>query len=126
MANSDFTNSFQSQRLLELGVPEWTANCFMLTNSKDNMVYSVPAPYNFTQWRQYGAEKCGDVIIPIWSSGRLEDILQKTLSKGTLYRWRLQLCNATILNRVGMLYESIVTFKEGGLIDFTKLYEGAI
>ena len=126
MAKSDFTSPTQSKRLLELGVPEWSANCFMRKDPTDNMVYSVPDPYNFTQWRKYGAEKCGDVIIPIWSSGRLEDILQKTLNKGILFRWRLQLCNATILNRVGMLMESIVTFKEGGLIDFTKLYEGAI
>lgn len=28
----DFTNPEQSMRLLELGLPSWTANCYMINN----------------------------------------------------------------------------------------------
>ena len=108
--NYDFTTEAQSKELIRLGVPEWTANCFMLRDDEHQMVYQVPRPYNYTQWKEWGAKKCGDEVIPIWTSGRLIEIYA-TCTDCSLFELPLE------DSLIGTLIDGI----EWNRLDFSKL-----
>lgn len=60
---NDFTTPEQSERLLELGVPSWTADCCFDTNTNPFVRIGHDTTY-------YGN------ISPCWSVGRLIEILR--------------------------------------------------
>ena len=125
--NYDFTTEAQSKELIRLGVPEWTANCFMLRDDEHQMVYQVPRPYNYTQWKEWGAKKCGDEVIPIWTSGRLRDILQ-VVAKWKAFLMLKKRLTFGLIKEVPETYIStlreLIKAEEDGiinLVDFNKL-----
>lgn len=74
----NFTTPEQSKRLLELGIPTWTSDCFY---NLDNLLGDTPTiiPFqldvNDIEWDKVN-------VIPCWSVGRLIEIL--TISFGNI------------------------------------------
>lgn len=63
---NNFTTPEQSKRLLELGVPEWTADCFYKMN-----LYSFKTEMCFTK-----EDSLIHHYTPCWSVGRLIEIMK--------------------------------------------------
>lgn len=137
----DFTTPEQSKELLELGVPEWTANCFMMEGENDPIIYSVPTPYNFTEWNVWGARQNGDKIIPIWTSGRITEIILRATDEQIDYMAAVERYDPiferemplrlgfdkyrNILNSDGGVIAAMIsdleTYKKQQRLDFSKL-----
>ena len=106
---SNFTTPEQSKRLLELGVPEWTADCFYNMN-----LYSFKTEMCFTK-----EDSLLHHYTPCWSVGRLIEIMkicakpkeQATMAEEMLY------CE----DLVELLVYMIEANKQ--VIDFSKLEE---
>lgn len=102
---SNFTTPEQSKRLLELGVPEWTADCFYKLD-----LYSFKTEMCFTK-----EDSLLHHYTPCWSVGRLIEIIllcphrrNITISKG--------------YNPIESLINQLVMLREVGT-DFSKLEE---
>jgi hypothetical protein len=107
---SDFTTPEQSKRLLELGVPADSANCYY-TNMRATIW--VRNEIDRIDW---GA-KVGDVpfYTPCWSVGRLIEILSKCMPSG-LYTPKFHIDD----NIVDVVLDAIELELNYGL-DFSKL-----
>lgn len=118
---NNFTTLEQSNRLLELGVPEWTADLYMFYTGRTivvrNNVYERRKDF-FTKTRKDGYK-------PVWSAGRLIEI---SLICGIDDR----VPNELYINKyslVGSLVENIISRLERVAdlnvndIDFSKLEE---
>lgn len=71
---NNYTTPEQSKRLLELGVPAWTADCLLQNESMEASIYS-----NYTQQiRQphidHDSLFDGEKYLPCWSVARLMEI----------------------------------------------------
>lgn len=103
---SDFTTKEQSLRLLELGVPAWTAN------------------YYFDSWEQIRCRILGDLdedffekysqYIPSWSAGRLIELYMKARGLDFMY-FRIM----SDANMIDSIFRMFVENK----FDFSKLEE---
>ena len=111
---NNFTTPEQSKRLLELGVPANSADCY----------YDQYQILNFRNELDYGYDFFGlnFRFIPCWSVGRLIEILEITL--GTPWSDNEELGESTLLERVVRDLEYVVKYKEifkDNRIDFSKL-----
>lgn len=116
----NFTTQEQSKRLLELGVPEWTADCFFGG-------YSGHPEYITIRQTEFEIEddllfKLNDHLTPCWSVGRLIEIA-KICSKSR-YALRglflfLDECEADECMSQVMDYFEICNYQ----FDFSKLEE---
>ena len=111
---NNFTTPEQSKRLLELGVPANSADCY----------YDQYQILNFRNKLDYGYDFFGlnFRFIPCWSVGRLIEILEITL--GTPWSDNEELGESTLLERVVRDLEYVVKYKEifkDNRIDFSKL-----
>lgn len=91
---NDFTTPEQSKRLLELGVPEWTADCYTIINNdvynKDEIrvrqnEYEIN--YSFFNNKHYN---------PCWSVGRLIEIYHICVSSG----FSFHVCFPNLMNEI--------------------------
>lgn len=113
---NNFTTPEQSKRLLELGVPANSADCY----------YDQYQILNFRTELDYGYDffELNFRFIPCWSVGRLIEILEITL--GTPWSDNEELGESTLLERVVRDLEYVVKYKEifkDNRIDFSKLEE---
>ena len=78
---SNFTTPEQSKRLLELGVPEWTADCFR---------WDFGSAFGVSEGQRYSTDisvicfeyqRCFNDKFPCWSVGRLIEILKECTNK---------------------------------------------
>lgn len=117
---SNFTTPEQSRRLLELGVPADSADCYISYNT-DKEDAEINKDYR-TGIRQNEVETREDFVnreLPCWSVGRLMEILKMTLSVGDWY---------DVVDDVGMSFDLtedlVMNFEEyQDDIDFSKLEE---
>jgi hypothetical protein len=119
---NNFTATEQSKRLLELGVPADSADCYYLREHDDKV-------YLFQNQKE--SDNCISKIrlriglghaMPCWSVGRLIEILEITL--GTPWSDHEELGKSTLLERVLRDFEDVVKYKEifkDNRIDFLKL-----
>ena len=103
---NNFTTHEQSKRLLELGVPEWTADCYFRLD-----LYSSKTEMCFTK---------GDSLLhhytPCWSVGRLIELYMKAKGLDFMY--------FRIMSDANMIDSIIRMFVENqNEIDFLKLDE---
>lgn len=107
--NDNFTTPKQSRRLLELGLPAWTADFFYPTKKSDMPIVIVDIKVGFHL----------KYAIPCWSVGRLIEIM-KICSNGVA-TWYLRSTDKE------PLIEQWIDFLESGLFekdfDFSKLDE---
>jgi hypothetical protein len=116
---NDFTTPEQSKRLLELGVPADSANCYYVA-------------YNDSEDYEISVRTKGDTgnaffkvvsYIPCWSVGRLIEILEIVLGSPWSDKELLGK-QGTLLERVVSDFEDVVKYKEifkDNRIDFSKL-----
>lgn len=113
---NNFTTPEQSKRLLELGVPANSADCY----------YDQYQILNFRTELDYGYDffELNFRFIPCWSVGRLIEMLEITL--GTPWSDHEELGKSTLLERVVRDFEDVVKYKQifkDNRIDFSKLEE---
>ena len=107
---NNFTTPEQSKRLLELGVPRWTADCALLlnkyTNKYEYIVINSQDDYNFMD----------ENTLPCWSVGRLIEIYLICVCS------TLQLVELTD-DDIPLIDEMVNKIEEGAAkyLDFSKL-----
>ena len=79
---NDFTTPKQSKRLLELGVPEWTANCVLrhycwANDNSDESGWELPCIVWSADALDRFIDDEYDRVLPCWSAGRLMEIFDK-------------------------------------------------
>ena len=73
--NENFTSPAQGKRLLELGVPAWTADCYYMAIGLDAEKYGYSDfPYFMTTNYVDREHVIAGINIPCWSVGRLIEI----------------------------------------------------
>lgn len=121
-AQTNFTDVEQSKRLLELGIPENSADCYNTTKHIDK----IPEDKTYKDICQmFKLRGNYTEIYPCWSAGRLIEILEIILGSP----WsdhQLLGKQGTLLERVLSDFEDVVKYKEifkDNRIDFSKLKE---
>ena len=97
---NNFTTPEQSKRLLELGVPAWTADCYYKESGKIKIKNTAL-----------------DTLYPsCWSVGRLIEIYHICVSRG----FSFNVCFPNLMNEI--IYK-IAEAKSNGWLDLKKLEE---
>lgn len=119
---NDFTTPEQSKRLLELGVPIDSANCYLTRFGIDeDWEVKVLNNVKYSEIAISNQEYC----LPCWSVGRLIEILEIILGSPWSDKELLGK-QGTLLERVVSDFEDVVKYKEifkDNRIDFSKLEE---
>ena len=116
---NNFTTPEQSKRLLELGVPEWTADCFYKLD-----LYSFKTEMCFTK-----EDNLLYHYTPCWSVGRLMEIIDifdnedSSGDFGEEYPSTTKVMRKLNMDYITYLVKSIERATELKLIDFSKLEE---
>lgn len=109
----DYTTPEQSKMLLELGVPKWTANfkhpC--IPTSKGDLVLSTDIVV--------GCQEIFEDEIPLWSTGRLIEILAICNAFGTATIDWVQFCSEQ--PPLQTIYDELCAGATQALLDFSKL-----
>ena len=100
---NNFTTVEQSKRLLELGLPSWTADCCFDTNANPFVRIGHDTTY-------YGN------ISPCWSVGRLIEICN--ICNHTDFRFEFELWRK---NQNDYMIEQIIYLVKNNCLDFSKL-----
>ena len=104
---NNFTTPEQSKRLLEMGVPAWTADCYF--DSWEQIQWRILNDLDENFFEKYS-------YIPSWSVGRLVELYMKTKGLDFMY-FRIMSDDNMIDSIVRMFVES------QNEIDFSKLEE---
>ena len=113
---NNFTTPEQSKRLLELGVPADSADCYY--NQIAEKPYFLTMPYSYTNWIDNR-----NPPLPCWSIGRLIEIM------GLCYDFELQSQGAIQIYRTDIENRSVVDVLISDIerfisrLDFSKLEE---
>lgn len=113
----DYTTPEQSQQLIELGVPEWTADCdyyFHGEISNDAQPEILSRDEHYIERSTYG-EMEDYTSLPCWSVGRLIQILTKSALKPC------QISFDGKKSPIETVYDDIYTCVKSKLINFNKL-----
>lgn len=113
----NFTTPEQSRRLLELGVPADSADCYMLNRQ-------IEHGWDYNDYDIYVDEcnvKCAtykenNTIIPCWSVGRLIEIYCLCMGKKTIELY-------TVCSLIEEIMNKIECLSEVGVLDISKLEE---
>ena len=106
---SNFTTQEQSKLLLELGVPEWTADCFYKLD-----LYSFKTKMCFTK-----EDSLLHHYTPCWSVGRLIEVY--LICTGAVSTWCSFLNGSSTIEHI-LEYRILPALKDGHM-DFSKLDE---
>lgn len=125
---NNFTTIEQSKKLLELGVPEWTADMFYDVNSEKKYrsweVCPVIVPLNTTYRKYLAYGENYDVFkheyfYPCWSVGRLIEIMNICSIHNIVSIYRTD----RDVTQIDIILETIINRINGNSIDFSKLEE---
>jgi hypothetical protein len=108
----NFTTPEQSKRLLELGVPAWTADCYYYGDfDKHPKVSYIDADrdYNWNLESEYYPKPC-------WSIGRLVEIYHICVSRG----FSFNVCFPNLMNEI--MYK-LAEANSNGWLNLKKLEE---
>ena len=117
----DFTNPEQSMRLLELGLPAWTANCYMINNQ-------IEHGWKYNDYEIHvGNCECqqNDTVLPCWTFGRLIEIYLRcctTINQNDAYA-KISLFGIDTGNLIDDMYDMIAERALIGRMNFLKLDE---
>lgn len=115
---NNYTTVEQSKRLLELGVPEWTADCY----NTNKHIGKIPegATYKDVWQMSIWRDKNGNHIemYPCWSVGRLIEIYHICVGPGCSFTFHV--CFPNLMNE--MIYK-IAEAKNNKWLDLKKLKE---
>lgn len=111
---NNFTTTEQSKRLLELGVPRFSADCYYGYYSKLSCMKVMIIDSGGTQYKVITRND----IIPCWSVGRLQEIFQ-ICSYNRIKIYDLDL-DGTQIERAMQAFENYAKYNR---LDFSKLGE---
>lgn len=121
---NNFTTPEQSKRLLELGLPANSADCYLF---KDSRIYNgVRRPFSLFPNTYKYVEKFngqfGNEISPCWSVGRLIEILMicNTYFAPKVFQIEPNSMNPSLIENV---VDKIEELKGYDMLDFSKLEE---
>ena len=115
---NNFTTPEQSKRLLELGVPADSADCFYLkVHPVEDYVYVLTDNRTYTEQAAISDYEYS-YFLPCWSVGRLIEIYHICDKPG--FSFSFHVCFPNLISE--MIYK-IAEAKEHGWIDFSKLDE---
>lgn len=109
---NSYTTHEQSKRLLELGLPADSADCFYRCEDSD-YIYVL---YNKSFSRMQALMKYKKEIIPCWSVGRLIEIYHICVSRGFCFH----VCFTNLMNEI--MYE-LGNANRNGWLDIKRLEE---
>ena len=114
---NNFTTPEQSKRLLELGVPADSADCFYLDVSPvEDYVYVLTDNRTYTE--QVAISDFRDsCFLPCWSVGRLIEIIMRCHKYGILFFSSIRIYKTDILNNT--LIDDLIKYMPE--MDFSKL-----
>ena len=125
---NNFTTIEQSKKLLELGVPEWTADMFYDVNSEKKYRSWEVCPETIqlnTTYRKYLAYGENfdvfkhEYFYPCWSVGRLIEIMNICSIHNIVSIYRTD----RDVTQIDIILETIINRINGNSIDFSKLEE---
>lgn len=109
---NNFTTPEQSKRLLELGVPEWTADLrYRICKVNDSILGN---PY-LTKGKKYTGSHFNSSL-PCWSVGRLIEIYHICVSRG----FSFNVCFPNLMNEI--MYK-LAEANNNGWLNLSKLEE---
>lgn len=109
---NNFTTPEQSKRLLELGVPAWTADCYYYDMFDKHIKVSYIDANKDYKWNlesEYAPKPC-------WSIGRLIEIYHICVSRG----FSFNVCFPNLMNEI--MYK-LAEANSNGWLDLKKLEE---
>ena len=114
----DYTTPEQSQKLMDLGVPTWTADGDYYyssdINTNDVVPEILPRDEHYEDWSSFG-EIVDYISIPCWSVGRLIQLLTKcSINKS-------QIIFTSDKSPIQTVCDDMVMCIDRHLIDFNKL-----
>lgn len=116
---NNFTTTEQSKRLLELGVPAWTADCYNTTKHigkiPDGATYKDV--WRMSIWRDENGNHIE--MYPCWSVGRLIEIMNICSIHNIVSIYRTD----RDVTQTDIILETIINRINGNSIDFSKLEE---
>lgn len=128
---NNFTTIEQSKKLLELGIPEWTADMFYDVNSEKKYrsweFCPEPIPLNTTYRKYIAYGENFDVFkheyfYPCWTVGRLIEIMNICSMHDIVSIYRTD----RDVTQIDIIIETIINRINGNSIDFLKLEEEQI
>lgn len=124
---NNFTTPEQSKRLLELGVPADSADCFYLkAHPVENYVYVLTDNRTYTEQVAVSEYRYSD-FIPCWSAGRLMEIIdicalgENSDPNTEEYPSTIKVMNKLNIKYVEYLVKSMERAVQLGTIDFSEL-----
>lgn len=113
---NNFTSQEQSKRLLELGVPAWTADCFHPTDLQQNPIEDATPTIITYQLDTH--EIIWDKVygFPCWSVGRLLELYMK--ARGLDFMYFIIMSDANMIDSIVRMF-----VENQNEIDFSKLEE---
>lgn len=109
----NFTTPEQSKRLLELGLPADSADCYH--NRIAEKPYILSMPYSYCNW-----DDKDNPPLPCWSVGRLIEIFEICTPYVFTGFYNYIGTNIEVMIKI---YESVICHPVENLIDFSKLEE---
>lgn len=125
---NNFTTIEQSKKLLELGVPEWTADMFYDINSErkyrswEFCPEAIPLNTTYRKYLAYGENYDvfkHEYFYPCWSVGRLIEIMNICSIHNIVSIYRTD----RDVTQIDIIIETIINRINGNSIDFSKLEE---
>ena len=125
---NSFTTIEQSKKLLELGIPEWTADMFYDVNSEKKYrswefcPEIIPLNTTYRKYIAYGENFDvfkHEYFYPCWTVGRLIEIMNICSMHGIVSIYRTD----RDVTQIDIIIETIINRINGNSIDFLKLEE---
>ena len=112
-----FTTPEQSKRLLELGVPADSADCFYDKHFFGSTIVQTRMGSDWRKSHDLFSGVFKDVITPCWSVGRLIEIIMRCHKYGILFFSSIRIYKTDILNNT--LIDDLIKYMPE--MDFSKL-----
>lgn len=125
---NNFTTIEQSKKLLELGIPEWTADMFYDVNSEKKYrswefcPEIIPLNTTYRKYIAYGENFDvfkHEYFYPCWTVGRLIEIMNICSIHDIVSIYRTD----RDVTQIDIIIETIINRINGNSIDFSKLEE---
>ena len=125
---NNFTTIEQSKKLLELGIPEWTADMFYDVNSEKKYrswefcPEIIPLNTTYRKYIAYGENFDvfkHEYFYPCWTVGRLIEIMNICSMHDIVSIYRTD----RDVTQIDIIIETIINRINGNSIDFSKLEE---
>ena len=108
-----FTTQEQSEKLLAMGVPAESADCY----------YSQTHRRVVTVDEECDKRELFKAITPCWSTGRLIEIFNIVTPKQERFLFWMNITKYKILNYTGVFVEALQELKDHDALDLSKLNE---